>query len=1237
MSRMHRLPRKHTVPAGLAAVMLASLVFSLTRGSSTYAEQVLTVPPGFEVERVAGPPLVDRPIVADFDEDGRLYVADSSGSNDRVEKQLADKPHRIVRLEDTNGDGRFDTSVVFADRMMFPEGAMWFDGSLYVAAPPSIWKLTDTNGDGVADRREEWFEGKTLTNCANDLHGPYLGPDGWIYWTKGAFAQQTYERPGKSPFVTRASHIFRRRPEGGAIEPVMIGGMDNPVDVAFTAAGERILTATFLEHPQLGRRDALIHAIYGGMYGKAHAVLDGHKRTGDLMPGLTQLGPAVPSGLTRYASRVFGDDYRDNFFAALFNLQKVTRHVLEPSGATFTSRDSDFLVSNSRDFHPTDVVEDADGSLLVIDTGAWYKLCCPSSQLAAPEVLGAIYRVRRQGARRIDDPRGLRLAWSSLTPGDLVKRLDDERPAVRSRTLHRFATLGRASVPALRQALNTSGSAEARLNAVWALVRIPDAPARDAVRIALNDRDERVRGAALHGAAVHRDAAALPQLLAALKSGVPALQRAAAEAIGRVGDARAIPDLLAVAALPLDRALEHSVTYALIEIANPAATASGMQASSSRARRAALIALDQMDGGGLKPEAVISLLESPDPVMKETAWWVAGHHPEWGRALAGYFEGQLSNPQLSPVQRADIEQKLARFADHVAIQALLAATLERADRKDSTLTALRVMAQARVKELPAAWTAPLIRALTGRDVEVTRSAIAVARVAPPPKEAAADLRAALVRTARETTGILDVRLDALSAIHGGLASVDPDLFDLLRGALGPAQPVATRVAAAGIVEKARLDRQQLRMLAAVVVSAGPMELPRLLPAFDSGGDEAVGLELIAALAQSKARTSVRADVLRPRLARYPESVRQRGEALLASLDENAVKQAQRLDALLAAMKNGDVRRGQAVFNGPRAACLSCHAIGYLGGRLGPDLTRIGQVRSERDLLEAIIYPSASFARGYESVIVTTASGQMHSGVVRGDLRDEVVLAIGERDETRIPKQDIVDMQPGAVSVMPAGLAEQLTSQELADLVAFLKATAPGGRAQTAREKPVAIFNGRTFEGWEGDPKIFRVEDGAIVGGSLQNKIARNEFLCTTRQYGDFELRLKVKLLGGDGANAGVQFRTRRIPNHHEVSGYQADMGTGWWGALYDESRRKRVLKGPDQAKMKDLIKAGDWNDYGIRADGRRIRLSINGVETVDYTEDDATIDAAGVICVQIHGGPPSEAWYKDIAIANLTK
>ena len=1049
--------------SGSSAVLVVSLAFSDPQRSafaqtSAFAQasaekradqpakstdQILTVPAGFEVERVAGPPLVDRPIVADFDEEGRLYVADSSGSNDKVERQLVDKPHRIVRLEDTNGDGRFDSSVVFADKMMFPEGAMWFDGSLYVAAPPSIWKLTDTDGNGVADRREEWFQGKTLTSCANDLHGPYLGPDGWIYWTKGAFAQQTYERPGKTPLVTRASHIFRRRPGDAVIEPVMTGGMDNPVDVAFTPAGERVLTATFLEHPQLDRRDALIHAIYGGLYGKPHAVIENHKRTGDLMPALSHLGAAVPSGLTRYASRVFGDGYRDNFFAALFNLQKVTRHVLEPSGATFTSRDSDFLVSNSRDFHPTDVLEDADGSLLVLDTGAWYKLCCPSSQLAAPEVLGAIYRVRRQGAPRLDDPRGRKLPWRTMSPPELAKLLDDGRPAVANRAIQELAARGSGAVSALDDARRNAGwSVDARRNAVWALTRIETATAREGIRFALNDRDPSVRQAALHSAAVWRDTAALPQVLDALKSGIPSVQRAAAEALGRLGDRKAVADLLALAESPLDRTLEHSVIYALIEIADPSSTSAALQATSSRARRAALIALDQMDGGGVQAEAIISLLDSSDPVLKETAWWIAGHRPEWGNELARFFQERLTATALTNTARADLQQKLVQFAENPAIQDLLASLAEGKDR----LVALSAMARTRAKELPAPWIAPLVRALAAGELEVTRNAIAVARAAPPSKAAAPDLQAALLRVARDSASPLDVRIDALAVLPGGLTSVDQDLFDLLRSGLAAAQPIAVRVAAAAVLEKAHLERKHLLDLTGLLWSSGPLELPRLLSAFDRGSDEALGLAMLAALQGSKARASIRPDILRPRLAKYPESVRQKGEALLASLNVDAARQQRRLEELLAAGKagnGGDVRRGQAVFNSPKAACLSCHTIGYLGGKMGPDLTRIGQIRSERDLLEAILFPSASFARGYEPVVVTTTSGAIHGGVLRSDLSDAVVLVTAAGEEIRILRREIADMQPGTVSVMPPGLATQLSQQELTDLLAFLKATRSG--------------------------------------------------------------------------------------------------------------------------------------------------------------------------------------------------
>jgi hypothetical protein len=184
-----------------------------------------------------------------------------------------------------------------------------------------------------------------------------------------------------------------------------------------------------------------------------------------------------------------------------------------------------------------------------------------------------------------------------------------------------------------------------------------------------------------------------------------------------------------------------------------------------------------------------------------------------------------------------------------------------------------------------------------------------------------------------------------------------------------------------------------------------------------------------------------------------------------------------------------------------------------------------------------------------------------------------------------------------------------------------------------------LFDGKTFNGWEGNLKIFRIEDGAIVGGSLKEKVAQNEFLCTKQEYSDFVLRLKFKLLGDPkGANAGIQFRTQRIPNHHEVIGYQADIGQNYWGALYDESRRKKVLAGPTPEEVQKLAKPNDWNEYVIRAEGRRIRLELNGRQTVDYTETDETIlktGQSGCICVQIHGGPPSEAWYKDITIETL--
>jgi hypothetical protein len=181
---------------------------------------------------------------------------------------------------------------------------------------------------------------------------------------------------------------------------------------------------------------------------------------------------------------------------------------------------------------------------------------------------------------------------------------------------------------------------------------------------------------------------------------------------------------------------------------------------------------------------------------------------------------------------------------------------------------------------------------------------------------------------------------------------------------------------------------------------------------------------------------------------------------------------------------------------------------------------------------------------------------------------------------------------------------------------------------------ITLWDGKTFNGWEGNLEWFRIQDGAIVGGTLEKRIPRNEFLCTETEYDNFELQAKFKVIG-DNTNAGIQFRSKRIPDHHEVNGYQADLGQTFWGYLYDESRRRVTLAFADTSALAKVLDKKGWNTYRIRALGRRIQLWINDHMTVDYTEEDESIALKGIIGLQIHGGPPGEAWYKDIKIMVL--
>ncbi len=980
-------------------------------------EPDLQVPAGFVVEKVASSPLVERPIMAGFDDQGRLYVGDSSGVNLRFEELIKAPPHRIVRLEDSDGDGVFDKSVVFAEGLTFPMGSLWHRGSLYVCAPPSVWKLTDTDGDGKADRREEIVTKFGSNGNAADIHGPFLHPSGWIYWSDGRHGHQIRTSDGTT-LSGQAARIFRSLPDGSRLEVVCGGGMDNPVEVAFTEEGEALATVAIL-HSQPRRIDSIIHAVWGGVF-PYHDCVKEFKRTGDLLPSMTDVGWVAPSGLMRLRGDALGKDHADNFFSALFNVHKVQRHILERDGGTFRSRNEDFLVSTHPDFHPTDVLEDADGSLLVVDTGGWFRIGCPTSRVDKPLVKGGIYRVRRKDAPKTADPRGLNLPLD--TP--LAAMLDDARPAVRDRAIEEGAKRGAEYV---REALK-SPSARARRNAVWALTRIAGPEARAASRPALSDAEPSVRMAAVHSVGLYRDRESVPRLLKILRDDVPHLAREAATALGRIGDKQAVPELFLSLREGRDRFLEHSLLYALIEIGDRAGTLPYLEEASPLARRAALIALDQMEGGGLTREQVTPCLDPANPALQKTALDILTSRG-WSKEILALLRAWLGETKPRP----ELAGVLVGFAKDPAVQDLMASTLRAPGTPaDLRLALLEAMARAPIDRLPATWAAEARWSLDHADPRVVRQAVATLRAG-----GVADFDEPLLALARDDRRPEELRVEAFAAAAPRTTKVDGVLFTFLMNCLAGDKPVMLRISAAHAIGSAGLSEAQLGSLTQAIATAGALELPKLLGAFERSTSGKVGLRLIEALGKAAAIESLSAEALRRTLKGYPDDVRKAAGPVVKRLEVDTEKMRERLAELEGVLSDGDAAHGREVFAGPKAGCTACHAVAGQGGRVGPDLTKIGTIRTGKDLLEAVVFPSASFARGYEPWRVRTKEGAVYDGLIVAEGVEAITLLQGDRTEKRLPRAAVDAIQQSKTSVMPQGLDQQLTRKELRDLLAYL--------------------------------------------------------------------------------------------------------------------------------------------------------------------------------------------------------
>ncbi|MDQ3535361.1 MAG: HEAT repeat domain-containing protein [Bacteroidota bacterium] len=981
---------------------------------------------------MAGPDLVEYPMFGTLDETGRLFLFESTGDvYEESEDAIKDPRFRINMLEDLNGDGIYDKSTIYADNVGFPQGGVFYKGSLYASSAPELIKFTDTNGDGLADQREVILSGWILNVNANSLVGPFMAPDGWLYMTNAIMGFDVTTKEGER-LKGETARVWRVRPDGSNLEWISAGGMNNPVELTFTEASEPIGTMTYFTDPKAGQRDALIYWTEGGVYPKPNNNItrDQLVRTGELLPVVSKYSRVSPAGISRYKNSVLGEDFKDNLFSAQFNTHRIIRHKLFRDGASFRTEDEVFFSSTHEDFHPTDVFEDADGSLMVVETGGWFIKGCPLSQVSKPELKGAIYRVRKKDAAKVDDAYGNNIKWSTINSETATLYLDDPRPFVRERAVEALVDQKEGAVPSLTELLKKSQSSDTRTKAVFALYRIGTEEALSAVRTSLDDIDLQVRIAAARSLGLARDQKAVTKLIALVGKDEPAVRRQAATALGQIGNKQSTTALLASMEDIDDRMVEHAIIWSLINLEQPALIEPGLAHSSPRIQKVALIALDQMPKTILTLKQVTPFFTSENEELNKTALWIASHHPEWSGEMVGFIRSRFRGGPLSNEEKKLFGDILVSFSGEKNMQEFMAEQLKRGS-EEQKLFLMDAMAKSKIKELPQQWVLQIGNQLSDKNPQVQLKALELVRMHKINK-----LPEMLRQVAENENNKPNIRIEAIGVLIGQDNFFTDKQFEFLYDQLKVNNEAPLRQQAASVLAQGKLSEDQLNKVATEYLSeADAFILPRLLPLFQGAHNSQVGTALVTTLINSPSLDSFNEENVQAVFAEYPAEVKPKVDQLMMKLRNARAGRLEKLQAMESHISQGDIERGRVLYFG-KAACFTCHTLGPEGGKLGPDLTSIQKDRSAHDLLEAIVYPSATFVREFETYKIKT-NNKEYTGIIQEQSPDGILLGTSPQSSVRISRNEIVSMEILDISMMPQGLDNLLSRQEMADLMAFI--------------------------------------------------------------------------------------------------------------------------------------------------------------------------------------------------------
>ncbi len=1127
------------------------------------AAKAMTVPPGFGVSLFAGEPDVHQPIACAFDDRGRLWVAEAYSYPVRVPTDQA--RDQILIFEDTNGDGHFDNRKVFADKLNLVSGIEFGHGGVYVGAAPDFLFIPDRNHDDAPDGPAEvLLDGWGYQDTHEMLNSFTWGPDGWLYGCHGVFTHSKVGKPG-TPEQDRVpiNAGIWRYHPTRHTFEVFAHGTSNPWGLTWNAQGQAFETACVIPH--------LFQMIPGGRY-------------------------------ERQAGQHFNPYTYDDIKTIADHRHYVGANVWAANGKS----------GDVGGGH-------AHCGALIYQGGAW------PSEYADSILMNNIHGARFN--RDLLSPVGSGFvgkhgpdflmandAWSqviSLKVGpdgqmsfiDWYDRQQCHVPnaKVHDRTNGRIFKLSYGKPGPVRVDLNQESTARLMTRIsdpnIWyvehALRILAERAATDpeATRLASDlgdcaDRADTFRLRYLWA----RHAAGVPTDLSSFDDPAPAVRGWAV----RLASEGTTPP--AAATLARFRALAESDPSPVVRLE----LASACQRLPLAERWPILTAL------------MAHAEDTTDPNLPLMNWYafepLAALDP--GRALQVAVGAK--QPNILPFTVRRVAALGTPEAMGVLVDVLQAA--DGSGRRRVILEAVNLAFQGRTSApMPPAWPVVALKLSTDADPEV--------------------------RSLAESLGLTFGDKSAYAVLHTTIA----------------APGVAPSVKLRAIETLRKFHDVRLSTLLRPLITDPDLGATaiRYLAAFDDPGTPPALLAAYPSLSPASKRDTLNTLAARSPFARTLLDAVEAGRITRTELTADLIRQLRNLkdaelDARIAHVwgiardSTGDkVRRiadakkkwtqpatqaadpmlGRAVFT---KNCAQCHNLFGTGGNIGPELT--GSNRTDLDYLLSNVYdPSALIGKDYQATVVATRDGRVLTGIIRAEDKDALTLATTTETLT-LPKNQVEDRKTSDTSMMPEGIWDNLPDHEIRSLIAYL--ASPTQVALLATPDTVAaLFNGRDLTGWTGDPHLWRVEGGEIVG-QIRDKITRHAFLRSDLSAGDFRLGFDVKLVANQG-NSGMQFRSEPIADG-QIKGYQSDIGPDWWGKLYEVNGRGGIVS----TAADKLVKPGDWNRVEITAQGSRIITTLNGSVTADV--DDPSGARRGIFALQLHLGGPTEVHFRNFQLELLS-